>query len=108
MPYKSWSPFEKPEYMRHQIKLIEHNARFIVDVLGVGSLVLALIALVVMRPWQNRREVLWAWALPLVALMSSLYLPVFAGAPRYYLFCYPLLLGSALLLALVGKETLER
>lgn len=100
MPYRHWSPFENTEYMQHQIGLIQRNATFIIDALGIGSVTLALIALIVVRPWRTPHGSLWAWALPLAALMSCLYLPVFAGALRYYLVAYIVLSASAMMVVL--------
>ena len=98
MPYRHWSPFESRKYLRYQIWLIQSNAQNIVATLGIGLVTIALIAFVTVRPWRGGPPVWWAWTLPLVGLMSCLYLPVFADSPRYYLLSYPPLLGCAVML----------
>ncbi len=105
MPYKHWSPFESQDYLNHQLALIKRNANFILNGLGAGMVALALLALVLVRPWRAGSFAHWPWALPMVILMSCLYLPVFAGSARYYLLSFPVLYAAATMVPIeIGRR----
>jgi hypothetical protein len=107
MTYKYWSPLESTAYFKHQTRLLLKNALYIAKTLGYGFLVFAALAFWKMRPSRMPyRDEVWRWSLPAVLLLSSPYLPVFAGANRYYLACFPFLVAATvmLLLHLGGKQ----
>jgi hypothetical protein len=101
MPYKYWSPFENVSYAVHQARIIYHNADSIVrylkafDWLGLG-LLSVMFGYLLGTPWrQSLQEERWRWLLIPVVSLSVIYLPVFAGAARYYWAAFPFLVAAS-------------
>jgi len=102
MRYAFWSPLESLANARHQLRVIGGNVLTIMAILGTFDglgLALAAIILGFLLPGTSldalRRE-RWRWAILPVALLSSIYLPVFGRFPWYYLPAFPCLLAGAM------------
>ncbi len=101
MNYLYWSPFEKWSYLRHQLNLIRSNLNLIpsyllsFDIIGLGLFALVGALLLPRTSWQDMAVQKWRWAGIPVFLMCSVYVPVFAGAVRYYYFAYPFLIAAS-------------
>lgn len=103
--YARWSPFANPAYAIHQAKLVAGNVKAVIrtlmsfDVLGLG-LAAAVFAAFGLRARGLDRQP-WRMAALLLVPLTVVYLPVYAGDPRYFLGCVPIVVGSALGLAWV-------
>jgi hypothetical protein len=96
-----WSPFAKWSYAKYQMHLSLWNGLKISEFLaGFDTLHFGLAALVwgllVHAPWREQLRVeRWRWSGAMVACISSIYVPLFAGEIRYYLAAFPLAFAAA-------------
>lgn len=112
LPYKDWSPFASAAYLRYQLKLAWDNFGFVMRAVSSFELLplgvfCVLCGFFVHAPWRERmRDERWRWALLPLACSLGLYLPLFAGAPRYYWIALPFTLAASLrLTAMLAGES---
>ncbi len=101
--YRPWSPLSSWANFKHQINVILFNAHEQFDYFrefdgsGVGIIAAVLGFLFFFRPWvQSFQTHPWRFGAIAIAAITSIYLPVYGIAPRYYLACYPFLFSATL------------
>jgi hypothetical protein len=104
LDYDYWSPLESGSHLQHQIEIIARNILVVfaflrgTDELGLG-LAACIAGFLFHQPWRNNfLNEPWRYSLLIVACASGIYRPVFANETRYYILCFPFLLGCALAL----------
>ena len=96
--YKDWSPFASTQNLVMQSRVALQNVPLILSALrgfdlGLFSalaIAIGAIALVLRRRWVGPPE---AVAILTTAVFAGIYLPVYAGATRYFVVCAPLLMA---------------
>lgn len=110
LPYQYWSPWERSDYLRHQVSLIGRNVMVArhrlaeLDLIGIDQLVLVVgwvfllgqCVSAVRRTPEASRVSYWPWTVVPVCCLVGTYLPVYAAEARFYYPCFPLLLASGL------------
>ena len=109
LPWRDWSAFDSRAYAEHQLRLLSNNRKTIfsfyrqADRLQLGFWMSAGLAVLVaaaarVRRWRPGRVVVVPW------LVAAIYLPVYAGAPRYFWIAYPFLFLAAASIAAFRSE----
>jgi hypothetical protein len=102
MNYLHWSPFASTEALSRQLKVVNRNVYTIsnqlksLDLFGCGPVCALGALLLAMLRLRVKKTPSWWMALPILASLTVLYLPVYAEEPRYYLACYAFMLAAAL------------